>query len=189
LYLTVSTGIGGGWLIDGKVHRGADSLAGEIGHSLVDPGGPECVCGRRGCLEVMACGPAIARQARERLAAEPDQGRLLRQMAGGDPAAITGEMVSRAAAGGDRLAEVVLLGAARQLGTGIGNALSMMNPQRVVLGGGVTKSGEAYWAEVRRAARANTLPEISVDIVAAALGDDAPLWGAILLAQDMCTST
>jgi glucokinase len=86
---------------------------------------------------------------------------------------------------GDALAEEVLLAAARDLGTGIGNALSLMNPQRVVLGGGVTKSGEAWWAEVRRAARANTLPEISADIVPAALGDDAPLWGAVALAESL----
>jgi glucokinase len=186
LYMTVSTGIGGGWLIDGKVHRGADSMAGEIGHTPVDPDGPECVCGRRGCLEIMACGPAIARCARERLRAHPNEGTLLRRLAGGDLTAITGEMVSRAAAQGDSAAGVVLLAAAHDLGTGIGNALSLMNPQRVVLGGGVTKSGKRYWAELRRSARANTLPEISAEIVPARLSDAAPLWGAIAMAEEIC---
>jgi glucokinase len=182
LYITVSTGIGGGWVINGQVYRGADSMAGEIGHTIVDPGGPACVCGRHGCLEVMACGPAIARAARERLSAQPGHGALLRQLAGGDSAPVTAELVSQAAEGGDPLAEAVLLEAARHLGNGIGNALSLMNPSRVALGGGVTKAGRRWWAEVRRAARANTLPEISAEVVPAALGDDAPLWGAAALA-------
>lgn len=184
LYLTVSTGVGGGWVLDGRVHRGADGLAGEIGHTLAaGPEGPLCICGRRGCVESLACGPAIARRARERLQAEPASGAGLRQLIQDDPSALTAELVSRAAAEGDALAEDVLLAAARDLGSGIGNALSLMNPQRVVLGGGVTKAGEKYWQALRWAARANTLPEISVDIVPAALGDDAPLWGAVALAE------
>jgi glucokinase len=183
LYLTVSTGVGGGWVIDGRPYRGVDGMAGEIGHTVVDPGGPVCVCGRRGCVEVMACGPAIARRAQERLAAEPQSGAVLRRLAGEDVRAITGALVARAAQEGDALAEEVLLAAARALGNGIGNALSLMNPQRVVLGGGVTNAGEKWWAEVRRAARANTLPEISVEIVPARLGGHAPLWGAVALAE------
>ncbi len=185
LYITVSTGVGGGWVLEGRIFHGANSMAGEIGHTVVDPNGPPCICGRRGCVEILACGPAIARRARERLEAEPMAGARLRELIQNDLAALTAERVSRAASAGDALAEEVLLAAARDLGTGIGNALSLMNPQRVVLGGGVTKSGEAWWAEVRRAARANTLPEISADIVPAALGDDAPLWGAAALAEDL----
>ena len=185
LYLTVSTGVGGGWVIDGRPYRGADGMAGEIGHTLVDPGGPECVCGRRGCVEVLACGPAIAREARAWLEAEPQSGAVLRRLAGNDPAAVTAELVGRAAREGDPLAGEVLLVAARALGTGIGNALSLMNPQRVVLGGGVTSAGGQWWAEVRRAARATTLPEISVDIAPAGLGADAPLWGALALAENL----
>jgi glucokinase len=187
LYLTVSTGVGGGWVLEGRVHRGADSMAGEIGHTIVDPNGPVCICGRRGCVEILACGPAIARRARERLNAEPNAGAILRRLIHNDLAALTAEQVSRAAMEGDALAEAALLAAARDLGTGIGNALSLMNPQRVVLGGGVTKSGAAWWAEVRRAARANTLPEISAAsrIVPAALGDYAPLWGALALAEEL----
>lgn len=177
--------MGGGWVLDGRIYHGADSMAGEIGHTIVDPNGPVCICGRRGCVEILACGPAIARRARERLEAEPAAGAHLRELIQNDLSALTAERVSRAALEGDVLAEEVLLAAARALGTGIGNALSLMNPQRVVLGGGVTKSGEAWWAEVRRAACANTLPEISADIVPAALGDDAPLWGAAALAESL----
>ncbi len=166
-YVTVSTGVGGGWIIDGKIFRGADSVAGEIGHTVVDPNGPVCVCGRRGCVEMLACGPAIARIARERLARE-----------------LTAAEVARAARAGDAIAQSVMDDAARALGFGIGTAITLMNPARVVIGGGVAKAGARYFAQVRAAARANSLPQMRVEIVPAALGDDAPLWGAIALAEE-----
>lgn len=181
LYVTVSTGVGGGIIIDGKIYNGADAVAGEIGHTICDPRGPLCVCGRRGCVEAMACGPAIARAARERLCAEPDVSSELRVC--GD--ALTAADVARAANAGDALAQSVLDDAARALGFGIGTAITLLNPMRVVLGGGVTKAGERWWAMVRQAARANTLPQMRVDIVPAALGDDAPLWGAVALAEEL----
>lgn len=185
LYVTVSTGVGGGWVLNGRVYHGADGLAGEIGHMTVQPGGPVCTCGRRGCLEALAAGPAIARRARERLLAEPQAGWLLRQLAGGDVGAVTAEHVSRAAEAGDLLAQQILDEAARALGLGIGNAIALMNPQRVVVGGGVAKAGERYFEVVRAAARANVLRGMTVDIVPAALGDDAPLWGAMALAEEL----
>jgi len=185
LYVTVSTGVGGGWVLNGRVYHGADGLAGEIGHMTIQPGGPVCTCGRRGCLEALAAGPAIARRARERLLAEPQAGSLLRQLAGGDGEAVTAEHVSRAAEAGDMLARQILDEAARALGLGIGNAIALMNPQRVVVGGGVAKAGERYFEVVRAAARANVLRGMTVDIVPAMLGDDAPLWGAMALAEEL----
>jgi glucokinase len=92
-------------------------------------------------------------------------------------------MVAQAAAEGDALAQELLYGAAEALGMGIGAALNLMNPQRVVLGGGITKSGERWWQIVRETARAHALPQTSVEIVPAAMGDDAPLWGAAALAE------
>lgn len=187
LYVTVSTGVGGGWVLDGKVFHGADSVAGEIGHTIVQPLAqardklPLCICGRRGCVESLASGPAIARGARERLDAETNQGINLRKLAYNNLDAITAEMVSRAASDGDELAREILDNAAYALGFGIGTALTLMNPARVVIGGGVTKSGDRWWSIVRESARANTLPQMRVDIIPAALGDDAPLWGAIAL--------
>lgn len=158
----------------------------------VQPGGPVCTCGRRGCLEALAAGPAIARRARERLLAAQTSlgsaipGAVLCQLVGGDDVeAVTAEHVSRAAEAGDELAQQVLDEAARVLGLGIGSAIALMNPQRVVVGGGVAKSGQRYFEAVRAAARANVLPGMRVDIVPAALGDDAPLWGAIALAEDL----
>lgn len=185
LYITVSTGVGGGWVLDGKIYSGADGMAGEIGHTVVDPNGPICICGRRGCVEVMACGRAIAREARERLMAEPHAGQILRTLVGGDLDAVTGERVARAANQGDELAQAVMDDAARAFGRGIGTAITLMNPERVVVGGGVSKSGERWLSIVRAAARENSLPQMLVDIVIAVLGDDAPLWGAIALAESL----
>lgn len=190
LYVTVSTGVGGGWVLDGRVFHGTDSMAGEIGHIVVQPDGPACVCGKRGCVEAIAAGPNLARRARERLAQGVEQelpplqaGHILRELVGGDLSAVTAVHVARAAQAGDLLACGVLDEAARALGLGLGTAITLMNPQRVVLGGGVTKSGERYWRTVRDTARATVLPGMTLDIVPAALDDDAPLWGAIALAE------
>lgn len=175
LYVTVSTGVGGGWILDGKVYGGADGMAGEIGHIVVRPGGMECVCGKRGCLEAEACGPAIAKKMQER-----------RTAAGLDASEpVTGEAVARAALQGDGLAQDVMDDAARMLGVGLGSAINLMNPGRIVLGGGVTKSGERYWRIVRETARAHALPQMRVEIEPARLGDDAPLWGAVALGESL----
>lgn len=171
LYITVSTGVGGGWVLGGRPWRGHDGMAGEIGHIVVDPAGPLCLCGKRGCVERLASGPYMAADYAEVTGRrEPESGEV-----------ITGRDVAEAAAGGDEPARAILRRGAWALGTAIGNAANLANPQRFILGGGVTKSGEAWWAEVRRAARATALPEVRFDVVPAALGDDAPLWGAIAL--------
>jgi glucokinase len=183
LYITVSTGVGGGWILNGQTWGGADGIAGEIGHVVVDPQGPTCPCGKRGCVEVMASGLGIAQRAAEWLAARPGDGALLRSLAAGSPT-VDAELVARAASQGDELAWQALKVSAQALGKGIGIAASLVNPELFVLGGGVTKAGDRWWQAVRRAARDTTLPEIRTEIVPAALGDDAPLWGAIALARD-----
>jgi len=184
LYITVSTGIGGGLILDGRLRHGLNSLAGEIGHMILEPDGPVCTCGRRGCLEALASGPAIARRARELLKREPHRGQVLRQLAGGSLEAVTSEMVSRAAAEGDEIAQQVLDEAAGALGLGIANAATLLNPGLIVLGGGVIKAGERFLSIVRAVARQQVFQGIEVHIVKAALGDDAPLWGAIALATE-----
>jgi glucokinase len=182
MYITISTGVGGGWILNGDIWRGQDGMAGEIGHTVVDPAGPVCLCGKRGCVERLASGPYLAGHARALLEQDPAAGALLRDLAGGDLAAVDARLVAQAAAEGDALAQAVLTEAAHALGVGIGNAANLVNPGRFVLGGGVTKSGEAWWQTVRQAARATALPEVLFDIVPAGLGDDAPLWGAVALA-------
>lgn len=184
LYVTVSTGVGGGLVLQGRIWHGTDEMAGEIGHLMIDPLGPVCICGRRGCVEIMACGPAIAREARQRLRNERAGGAVLRKLVDNDLANVTAQLVNQAAQQGDTLAGEVMDAAARALGLGIGSAIALMNPARVIVGGGVSKSGEHYFDVVRAAARGNCLPEARVDVVRAALGDDAPLWGAVALAED-----
>ena len=176
LYVTVSTGIGGGWILNGEIYRGADGLAGEIGHLTVDPEGPVCTCGRRGCLEAIASGPAIARQARELLAT--GESSVLRGLS-----ELTAREVAQAAAAGDPVAEKVLRGAAQALGLALAQAITLMNPERIAVGGGVAKSGERFFTWTREAARNHVPPQARVDIVPAQLLDDAPLWGAVALAE------
>ncbi len=183
LYITVSTGVGGGWVLNHEIWHGADSMAGEIGHTIVDPLGPTCLCGKRGCVERLASGPYLAQDAYERLTKNPNLDSSLRSLAEGNLNNITSELIAQAAAGGDALARDILLRGARAIGVGIGNAANMINPERFILGGGVTKSGEAFWHEVRRAARETALPQVRIEILPAALGDDAPLWGAVALVE------
>ncbi|MBN3909152.1 MAG: ROK family protein [Nostoc sp. NMS1] len=187
-YITVSTGVGGGWILNGQPWRGAGGMAGEIGHIVVDPAGPVCLCGKRGCVERLASGPYMAQNVREILENEPPSrqvrqgGEVLRGLVGGDLTLLTGQLVSEAAAAGDDLAKEVLHKAAWALGVGIGNVANLMNPQRFVLGGGVTKAGEDFWRVVRQVARETALPEVDFEIVPAVLGDDAPLWGGVAIA-------
>ncbi|MCC6191123.1 MAG: ROK family protein [Anaerolineales bacterium] len=183
LYITVSTGVGGGWVLNGRPWRGHDSMAGEFGHTVVDPNGPPCVCGGRGCVERLAAGPMIARRAREWLSAEPERDTALRRLVKHDLAAIDAQAVAQAAARGDEMAWEALAASARALGQAIGNAANLVNPQRFVLGGGVTKSGARYWDAIRASARSAAMPEVHFDIVPAHLGDDAPLWGAVALVE------
>ncbi|MGJ5629202.1 ROK family protein [Nostoc sp. CALU 1950] len=188
-YITVSTGVGGGWILNGQPWRGAGGMAGEIGHVVVDPAGPVCLCGKRGCVERLASGPYMAQNAREILELEPQRrgglrdGEVLRGLVGDNLTLLTGQLVSEAAAAGDDLAKEVLHKAAWALGVGIGNVANLMNPQRFVLGGGVTKAGEYFWQVVRQVARETALPEVDFEIVPAVLGDDAPLWGGVAIAS------
>ena len=182
-YITVSTGVGGGWILNGQPWRGADGMAGEIGHTAIDPNGPLCLCGKRGCVERLASGPFMAEDARAELrsGSEPGLGGILLSLAYGDPDQITAKLIAEAAAQGDEFAWKFLQRSAWALGVGIGNAANLINPQRFILGGGVTKSGARFWEVLRAVARQTALPEVRFDVVPAELGDDAPLWGAVAL--------
>lgn len=182
LYVTVSTGVGGGWILGGRPWRGAEGMAGEFGHVKVDPLGPDCVCGDRGCVEAVACGPAMAAAASQALAADPAAGALLREIAGAGP--VTAVHLGEAAAAGDPVARRALADGARAIGIALGSTANLVNPRRIVIGGGVIKAGEAFWSEVIGAARQHAMPEVTVDVVKAELGDDSPLWGAVKLGMD-----
>jgi glucokinase len=178
VYLTVSTGIGGGIILEGKVWHGLKDAAGEAGHMTVCPDGPVCGCGSRGCLEAMASGPSIARRAREAVASGSPTG--LREVP-----VVTSADVVRLARTGDAVAREVWDEAVRYLGIGVAAVITILAPERVVLGGGVTKAGDFLFeplrAEVRR--RVKLVPIESVLILPAALGPDVGILGAAAVAM------
>ena len=138
--VTLGTGIGGGLLIDGHVQVGATGFAGEIGHMVVDPNGPPCPCGRRGCWERFASGAGLGVRAREAALA----GRLgeVVRIAGGDPESVRGEDVSAAAAAGDPAAQRVIREVGWWIGFGLANLTAVLDPACFVLGGGVIQAGD-----------------------------------------------
>jgi len=180
LYLTVSSGIGGGIIAGGRVYRGATGMAGEIGHMTVLPEGPLCTCGRRGCLEALASGWSIARRAREAIAAGETDSRLARIEAQ-EP--LTAQAVAAAAVAGDALAVRIMNETAEFLALGIGAAVNLLNPTLVVIGGGVSKAGAVLFEPLRARLRCYVLDENcqQVSVVAAALGDDVGLLGGAAL--------
>lgn len=187
-YITVSTGVGGGWILNGKPWGGHEGMAGEIGHMVIDPAGPICLCGKKGCVERLASGPYMAKDAKEilKVAREGNGGRkgeILRSLVGDNLESVTGQLLTQAADMGDKLSQEILHRSAWALGVGIGNVANVVNPKKFILGGGVTKAGERWWNVVRKTARETALPEVNFEIVAASLGDDAPLWGAVAMAR------
>ena len=143
------------------------------------------MCGKRGCVERLASGRYIAQEAQEKLRLQPERGAVLRTLVADNIAIINAQVVSQAAEQGDQLATEVLKKAGWALGVAIGNVANLMNPQLFVLGGGVTKAGKEFWTVVRSVARETALPEVNFDIASAALRDEAPLWGAVALAEDL----
>ncbi|PRX70473.1 glucokinase [Nonomuraea fuscirosea] len=184
LYLTVSTGVGGGSVIGGRLHRGAAGNGGELGHVMVRPGGRRCSCGRLGCLEAYASGTAIAERAQEAIAA----GRPSSLSALDRP---TAEDVSRAAAAGDPLAVAIWDETTWALGSAITDLVNAFEPELVVLGGGVTRSGERLFAPVAAAVARDAMPPAAraARIVPAALGAGVCVVGAGAVAHDLVAGT
>jgi glucokinase len=176
LYMTISTGIGGGVVIGGRLHRGERAWAGEAGHQILKPDGPPCPCGRNGCLESLASGLSVAREARERLQRPDAATSTLFSL--GDR--VTAHDVALAASQGDSLASEVWDAAMEWLGIGVASAANLLNPGRVVLGGGLTRAGELLFGPVRRVVAYRAMdPEL--EVVPAALGDDVGILGGAAL--------
>ena len=183
LMVTVGTGIGGGIVIGGRLFRGAHGFAAEIGHIIVEPGGPLCGCGNQGCWEQVASGRAIDRLGRQ--AARQHREGLLLELAGGDPDAVTGRSVTAAAEGGDVVATRILAEVGRRLGEGIAGLVNVLDPDVVVVGGGAMEAGELLLGPARGAfAEAVEAPahRPAVPIHAASMGNDAGAVGAADLA-------
>ncbi|CAM3526054.1 ROK family protein [Nocardioides dubius] len=155
LMVAVGTGVGGGLVLDGRLQRGGHGVAGEIGHLRAVPGGLPCPCGRLGCLEQYASGSALQRNARQAVAGDPQAGRALLAVAGGDPQALLGPQVTEVAATGDPLATALVAEVGRHLGEGIADLVAVLDPEVIVLGGGVAESGELLAGPVRQALAAN----------------------------------
>ncbi len=184
VYITVGTGIGGGIIINGRLYLGTGGAAGEIGHMTIDADGPRCYCGNYGCLEEMASGRAIAREAIRRI--RGGEGSALIDIVAGKIDDITAKEVAQAAQSGDRLALEVVSQAASYLGVGMVNVVNIFNPEMIVIGGSVAKMGDLLLNPVRQRVkeRAFKLSAQAVEIVPAKLGDDVGVIGAALFARE-----
>ncbi len=180
----LGTGIGGGLILDGRLYRGASGAAGEIGHMQLEPNGPRCGCGRRGCLEALASGRALRDRAAEIVVREPSG--ILARIARDEGERPTAESLGRAAAAGDVSAQQAITTAGRYLGAGLTNLVDIFNPEIVVLGGSLRKLGPLYLDTAREIARVEAFPQSYRDarIVEAELGDEAGAFGAALIALE-----
>ena len=178
LLLTLGTGVGGGVALDNQVRRGPHQLMGEIGHMTIVPGGRRCGCGSFGCLEAMAAKQAMIDMAVQRL--QSGRHSLLDELTGGDITAITPRLIAQAAQQGDRLAVRVIDQTGHYIGLAICNAILMVDPDVVLIGGGIAATGEILFESIRR-----TVKHVGVfaqfdtsKILPAALGNDAGVYGA-----------
>lgn len=183
--LTLGTGIGGGIIIDGKLYLGAVGGAGELGHMTIEAGGPKCGCGNTGCLEILASGTAIAKDAAERI--RRGEKTSLANLAKKDINKITAEEVGKAARNGDKLAQDIIARAAYYLGIGLVNITNIFNPELIVIGGGMAELGEMIIGPGRKmvAERAFSVNSRAVRIVKAELDNEAGIYGAAVFALDV----
>jgi glucokinase len=181
--VTVGTGVGGAMFLDGKLYRGCRGLGGEIGHMVIELDGVECPCGGRGHIEAYVARPAIASAGREYAATYA--GARLAEMAGGDPSAVTAEDVIVLAREGDARCEGIIHQAALLLGRSLVGIVNLLNPQLIVIGGGVAEGNTVFPDAAMSAIRGEALAgRNDVTVKLAALGNDAGLLGAAVLALD-----
>ena len=177
-YVTISTGIGGAIICDGQIHHGVQAGAGEIGHTIVCSDAVRCRCGTKGCLETIASGTGIARRMRETLAAQ--NGTTTE-----NPGEITAETVVEMVRSGDETARKIWDETIKYLAIGIGNAITLIAPEAVIIGGGVAEAGELLLEPLRRAIGKNVtmLPIEKVKILKSSLGSESGVCGALMLAR------
>ena len=183
IYITVSTGIGGGIIIDNKLYTGARGSAGEVGHMTIEVNGQRCNCGNIGCWETLASGTAMAEEAKRRI--KQGEKSSLTDMVEGKIEHITAEKVEAAARSGDTLAQEVIQKTATYLGIGLVNLVNIFNPEMIVVGGGLSKMGDLLLNPARQVVkeRAYEMAFQAVRIVPAQFGDDAGILGAVIFAR------
>ena len=182
----VGTGIGGGIILNGKLYHGVNKTAGEVGHMIVEAKGPRCGCGNFGCLEAVASRTAITRDLQKAILKKGKQSKLT-ELNGGNLDLIRSKAIARAVKHGDKPTIKVVQRAAKYLGISVASIVHFLNPEMVVLGGGVIEAmGDSLLDPIRHAAAEYALPTTmdGVQIVAATLGDNAGVIGASVLARE-----
>lgn len=178
--VTLGTGVGGAVIMGGKLQRGGGGFAGEVGHQTIDPDGLLCSCGNHGCLEAYAGAIGIVKRARAAYGRRPSE--HLQEVAGKDLEHLSPKHLSEAAHDGDEIAQWILAETGRYLGIGLGNVVSLLNPERIVIGGGVARAGELILAPVREEiARRVPIGMDTAEVVLAELGPAAGVIGASTL--------
>ncbi|MFN0066144.1 MAG: ROK family protein [Limisphaerales bacterium] len=180
----LGTGIGGGLILDGRLYTGFNRTAGELGHMVLDVDGPKCGCGNKGCFEALASRSAIFRRIQQ--AVKDGEKTVLTEMLGNDLAEMRSGDLRKAIRKGDKLTDKIVEDAAEYTGIAIGNLINLLNPQHVVLGGGVIEAlGDEMMAIIIETARDYAMPgtDKGVEIMASKLGDDAGIYGAAVLAK------
>jgi glucokinase len=185
--LTIGTGVGGGIVNDSKLLRGAYGVGGELGHMRVVPGGIRCGCGNRGCWEQYASGNALLREARELVSSGTPHGAALADACGGDPQKLRGRDVTEVAQAGDPAAVELIADLGTWIGEGAASVAAILDPELIVIGGGVAEAGDLLLEPIR-AAYARQLTgrghRPMAEIVPATLGNDAGLIGAAAIAAE-----
>jgi len=178
--LTLGTGIGGGIIINNELYFGSEGHAGEVGHQTIEAAGPPCGCGNIGCLEALASGPAIASMAVRSL--KQGMTTAIRAMVGNDLNLVTPKVVADAAYAGDRVALSIIRTAGTYIGIGVANLVVVLNPDTVVIGGGVAQVGALLFQAIEESVDRRVCifggGRGAVRIVAAELGEDAGAVGA-----------
>ena len=184
IYVTISTGIGGGIVVDGKVLHGSRGFAGEIGHMTIADKGPPCHCGNRGCWEALASGTALAKAARKRIKMGADT--TILSFAEGEIDKVTAQTVQSAAEKGDSLANQLILKTAYYFGVGLANLINIFNPEMIVIGGGLSNMGNRLLKPAYEVAQERAFDRAyrAVRFVRAALGRNSGVLGAAAFAFD-----
>jgi glucokinase len=183
LYMTVSTGCGGGFVLDRRIYHGHRDGAAEVGHMSIDPAGLPCPCGSRGCFELYASGTAMNRIMREDMA-KGVTSRVF-ELACGDSERINGKVLDQAASEGDEYALALLRNEGRFLGRGIANLFNLLDPDMLVLGGGVTKSRAYFHDELMHTLKAYCIQAITEDSIRySVMNDRVVLYGAFYLIRE-----
>jgi glucokinase len=176
--ITLGTGVGGGIVINGEILHGSGGMASEVGHMVIDPEGPLCGCGGRGCLEVYASATGIKRMALE--AIEKEEGGEIVRRAGGKVEGVTSEKVFEAAQSGDEAAQKIFHEMGRSLGLGLVNLIHLFDPEKIVIGGKASRAWNSFIKTTMEVVmeRAMEGSREKVKIVQARCGDDAGILGA-----------